>query len=95
MALTFPQTAFIGKSVRTVQDLMKLYGTLVELDSLWAGAPAYNVAITQEALDTAANAPFAGMTAQNLADAEFALSSIKNTIANAIAALSVLDNMPG
>lgn len=89
MAVTPPQEKFFGESVRTTQSLMALYGTLVELDALWA---VYGSQMTDAAFEGVAR--FNGITATNLADAEFALSSVKNTMANAIIALSILKNMP-
>lgn len=90
--MTPPEESFVNKTISVVKALMALYGELQELDVLWAGAPAYNSAIDQNAIDSVP--AFAGLTATELSDAEFSLASIKNTITGTLPAFSVLDNLP-
>ena len=78
----------ISKVAQHCKTLVDLYGPLVVDDALWAGSPNYNGAITQGDLD--ANPNFGGLTHQQLADAEFALATIKTQINTSLTQLLVL-----
>jgi hypothetical protein len=83
---------FISDSAEQCKALLDLYGPLVLLNVLWAGSPNYDALITQNEIDEVTS--FAGLTAGQLADAQFAMATIKDTITNALPALTVLANLP-
>lgn len=82
---------FIAQSSRTAAALLLLYGELSQENVLFNGAPNYKAAITQPIID--AQASNAGLTVQNLADAEFALASILTTLTGALPALAILKGL--
>lgn len=75
--------------------MLSRLGPLLELNTLWAGSPNYDALITQAEIDSVPAFVDAGLTAQELADGLFALAVIKDTINNALPALTVLARMPG
>jgi hypothetical protein len=83
---------FVSDTAKACKALLDQYGALQQLNVLWAGSPDYDALITQGEIDEVPS--FAGLTATQLADAEFALASIKDTITNALPALTVLSNLP-
>lgn len=83
---------FISDTSQQCQKLLDMYGDLSQLNVLWAGSPNYDALITQGEIDTVPS--LAGLTTTHLADAEFALATIKDTISNALVALTVLANLP-
>lgn len=93
MALTAIQSNFISDSANIAKQLLALEGPLDQLNTLWAGSPAFNAAINQSALD-GTNFAANGLTALNLTDAEFALATILTNIKNALPALVVLARQP-
>lgn len=92
--MTSAHQNFISHSRDQAKQLLDIYGELIQLDALWAGATAYNTGITQADIDSVPSFSQSGLTATTLGDAEFALSSIKTTIGNALASLTVLSNLP-
>lgn len=74
--------------------LLATYAKLSELNILWAGSPNYQNLITQSEINSDPNYLSAGLTTQNVADAEFALAQIKTQIDNAMVALTILSNLP-
>lgn len=91
--MTPAEETFIAKTIASVKALMLLYGTLQELDTLWAGSPNYDGTIDQAAIDSVPTLNGA-LTLQQLSDAEFALAAIKNTITGTLPAMSVIDVLP-
>jgi hypothetical protein len=91
MALTAAETNFVNKSIATANTLISMYGTLVELDQLWAGAADFDAQITQGDIDTVV--AWNGLTTTILGDAQFAMAAMKTSITNALQALSVLANL--
>lgn len=91
MALTQAERTFILNSAQVARTLLDNEGKLDQINVLWAGAPDYHAGITQGDIDSYAT--FAGLTTDQLADAEFALASILTTIKNALPALTVLGNI--
>lgn len=85
---------FISDSGNAAQKLLDMIGELQQLDVLWAGSPNYDALITQGEIDTVPTFTGAGLTTTHLADAEFALASIKTTLTNALPALTVLARLP-
>jgi hypothetical protein len=86
---------FVSDTSKVAKTLLdELYSKMVQLDALWAGAPNYDALITQGEIDEVPSFLGAGLTTTHLADAEFALATIKNTITNALPALTVLANLP-
>lgn len=75
-------------SANTARALLALYGELSIQDTLYAGAANYDAAITDEALGQ--SGAFQGLTAQAVADAEYAKATILSTLQNALPALSIL-----
>lgn len=86
--------AFLQRTIAIVVQLLDLLGTLDQLNSLWAGSPSYQTLITQAQINLQDQYAAAGLTTQNVADAEYALATIKTTLENALVALSVLANIP-
>jgi hypothetical protein len=82
---------FISQSGAQAKKLLDMYGDLQQINVLWAGSPDYDTLITQGEIDEVES--FAGLTAAQLADAEFAMATIKDTITNALPALAVLSNL--
>ena len=91
MALTAPEANFVNRSVAIAAQLIDLYGALVQVDQLWAGAADFDTTITQGDIDTVA--AWAGLTTTTLNDAEFAIAAIKTSITNALPSLTVLANI--
>lgn len=94
MALTAAESNFISKSSAAAKDLLNLYGSLVQLDQLWAGAADFHTTITQGDIDSIPSFTQSGLTATVLGDGEFALGGIKTAITNALQSLTVLANLP-
>jgi hypothetical protein len=90
MAMTAARKQFVVRTSSEVKALMSLYTELCQLNALWAGAPNFDDLITQADLDEVAEFSGVGLTAQQLADAEYALASIKSTIEGALVPLAVL-----
>lgn len=88
MALTQAEISFIQNSGQAVKNLLALEGNLDQLNTLWAGAAQFSVSITQNDLTT--SPAFNGLTTQDLADVEFALATILNTIKGALPAFTTL-----
>lgn len=92
-----PNPAFANLISRTGQaskTQLDQIGTLSQLDVLWAGAADYDALITQAEIDEFPSFVAAGLTAAQLGDALFALATIRNTINNALPALTMLANLP-
>lgn len=95
--ITMPNPAFANFISRTGQaskTQLDQIGTLSQLDVLWAGAADYDALITQAEIDEFPSFVAAGLTAAQLGDALFALATIRNTINNALPALTMLANLP-
>lgn len=90
MAMSNVHQNFVSRSASMAKQLLDLYGELVQLNTLWAGTPNYQSAITQEMLDAVNEFSGAGLTLQTLADSEYILAQILNNLQNALPALSVL-----
>lgn len=88
MALTQAEIQFLQNTGQAVKGLLAQEGQLDQLNVLWAGAAQFSTSITQNDLDT--SAAFKDLTTQNIADAEFALATVLNTIKNALPALSIV-----
>lgn len=89
------QQSFIRDSQTESDFMLSRLGPLLQLNTLWAGSPNYDGLITQQEIDSVPEFVAAGLTVQELADAEFALATIKDTINNALPALTVLAKLPG
>jgi hypothetical protein len=85
---------FISDTSAQAKKLLEMYGDLAQLNVLWAGSPNYDALIDQTAINTVPSFAGAGLTATNLADAEFILATIKGNIESALVALTVLANLP-
>ncbi len=85
---------FISQTGYRSRVLLDQIGSLEQLNVLWAGSPGYDTAITQEVIDSVPAFLEAGLTAQNLADAEYALAITLTNIKNALVALTILANLP-
>lgn len=85
---------FISRTGQASKTQLDQIGTLLQLDVLWAGAADYDALITQAEVDEFPSFVAAGLTAGQLADALFALATIRNTINNALPALTMLANLP-
>ncbi len=88
---------FIKTTTYRARIMLEQIGPLDQLDVLWAGTPAYNsptTGITQADINTDQGYVDAGLTEQNLIDAEYALAVIKGTITGALTALTMLANLP-
>jgi hypothetical protein len=94
MALSSAEANFISKSGASAKTLLDLYGELVQLDQLWAGAADFDATITQGDIDSVPSYTQSGLTATVLGDGEFALAGIKTAITNALPSLTVLANLP-
>ena len=94
MSMSIGEQNFISKSSVSAKDLLDLYGLLVQLDQLWAGAANFSTTITQQDIDSIPSFVETGLTATVLADAEFALAGIKTAITNALPSLTILANLP-
>lgn len=85
---------FVSQTAYRAKIMLDQYGPLSQLNVLWAGAPNYDALITQAEIDSVPSFAGAGLTTQTLADAEFALATIRTTIENALPSLTVLANLP-
>lgn len=88
MALTQAEISFIQNTGQAVKGLLAMEGNLDQLNVLWAGAAQYSTEITQNDLTT--SPAFNGLTTQNLADVEFALATVLNTIKAALPAFTTV-----
>ncbi len=94
MAMSAAHQNFVSQTAYRARVMLDQIGPLEQLNTLWAGTPNYDELITQEEIDSVASFAGAGLTAQNVADAEFALATIKGQIDNAMVALTVLASLP-
>jgi hypothetical protein len=94
MAMSAAHQNFVSATSYRAKILLDQIGPLDQLNVLWAGSPGYDTAITQEEIDSVESFAGAGLTAQNLADAEYVLAGILTSINNALVALTVLANLP-
>jgi hypothetical protein len=85
---------FVSKTSYNAKRLLDMYGDLAQLNVLWAGSPNYDGLIDQASIDSVPSLAGAGLTASQLADAEFIMATIKGNIENALPALTVLANLP-
>lgn len=85
---------FISDTSNAARKLLDMIGELSQLDVLWSGTPNYDGLITQGEIDTVPGFTGAGLTTTHLADAEFALATIKGTLNGALPALTVLARLP-
>lgn len=85
---------FISRMGRDAKTLLDLYGPLTQQNTLWAGTPAYNTDIDQAAIDSVESFAGAELTAQQVADAAYAMEQIRGILTNAMPALTVLANLP-
>lgn len=93
MALTNAEASFINRNAQAAKTLLDLYGELIQLDQLYAGAADFDASITQGDLDSVATYTQSGLTTTVIADAQFGMSAIRTSITNMLAALSVLANV--
>lgn len=95
MSMSAAHQNFISNTSGQAKILLdQMLGQLEQLNELWAGSSGYNTAITQEEIDSVPSFAGAGLTSQNLADAEFILATIMGNIMNALQALTMLANLP-
>lgn len=94
MAMSSAHQNFVSETAARCRVLLAEYGELSQLNVLWAGTPNYDALITQEEIDSVPSFQGAGLTTQNLADAEFALATILGNINNSLVALTILANLP-
>jgi len=85
--LVQPETKFMNQSISLLNQLLTIKTQLEQVNSAWAGTPAYQTAINQAALD---GSQFAGMNATNLADAEYVLAQVLNALNANIPAVAVI-----
>jgi len=85
---------FISQTSYRAKVLLDQVGPLAQLNVLWAGSPDYDTAITQEEINSVPSFVGAGLTVQQVADAEYVLASILTSINNALVALTMLANLP-
>lgn len=88
-----PLSNFINRAGNYAKAELDLYGKLTEQNVLWAGSPDYDARITQQEIDSVPSFVAAGLTAQQLADAVYALEQIRGILTNAMPALTVLANL--
>lgn len=91
MASSAQKQDFVTNSRNACATLLNMYEALKELDTLWAGTSDYDTLVDQAFLDSVAS--FGGLTTTQLADAEFALSTIKGQIESSYVALLILKNV--
>lgn len=94
MAMPLAHQQFVVDSSYEARVLLERLGPLLQLDVLWAGAANYDGLIDQASIDTVPNFAEADLTETDLADAEFALATIKSTLSNALPALTKLAKLP-
>ncbi len=94
MAMSLAHQKFINDTTKQARALLEFYQLATELEVLWSGSPAYQTAITQTEIDSVANLLGAGLTLQNVADAQYVMSLVKGNIQNAIVALTILAYLP-
>lgn len=94
MAMSAAHQNFVSNTAIEARKLLDFFSEETQLNILWAGAPAYQTAITQAEIDSVPSFAGAGLTMQNLADAQFIMASINTSIQNALVALTVLANLP-
>ena len=82
--------SFISKAAQHARAELALYGELAQQNVLWAGTPDYQGRITQDAIDEVPSFAGAGLTAEQLADAVYALEQIRGIMTDALPALAVL-----
>lgn len=85
---------FINRTGNQAKGQLAEIGDLTQMDSLWAGSPNYDGLITQAEIDEYPAFVAAGLTAQDMADVQFVLASIKNLLLGALPALSKLASLP-
>lgn len=83
------KSSVLGVGNQARQQLEQ-YGPLTVQNALWAGTPNYDALIDAAAIATEAYFVAAGLTAQQLGDAIYALEQIRTVITNALPALSIL-----
>ncbi len=94
MAMSSAHQNFVSNTSTETRRLLEFFAKETQLNVLWSGAPAYQTAITQEEIDSVASFAGAGLTAQNIADAQYAMAAINTSIQNALVALTILANLP-
>ena len=101
MAFEVAEKNHVSKLSKLCKILLdEFYGDSVQVDAQWAGTPSFKTSITQSDLDSVSSFNSTGITSSSsgtvgtLPDAEFAVASIKTTVTNAIAALTILANLP-
>lgn len=94
MAMPDAHQNFISHTQAQARKLLDEYGRLTQLNELWAGAANYDGLIDQAAIDTIPSFAESGLTQANVADALYAYAIIKDTITNALPALTMLANLP-
>lgn len=94
MAMSSAHQNFVSKTSNEAKRLLEFFAQETQLNVLWAGAPNYDQLITQQDIDSVASFAGAGLTTQNIADAQFAMATINTTIQNALVALTILANLP-
>lgn len=84
---------YILNQAQRAKALLNLYMSLLQGDILWNGTPDYKAKITQTEID--GNQAFfdAGLTVQNLADAQYTLSLVEGQIAAQFPALQILASL--
>ncbi len=94
MSMSAAHQNFVSNTAEQARELLKFFAEETQLNVLWAGAPNYQAAITQAEIDSVSSFAGAGLTAQQLADAQYAMEQVNTTIENALVALTVLANLP-
>lgn len=88
-----PLSNFVSRAGNYARAELDLYGDLTQQNVLWAGTPDYDARITQQEIDSVPAFAAAGLTAQQVADAVYALEQIRGIITNALPALTVLAHL--
>ena len=94
MPMSAAHQDFISKTSNEANRLLDFLSEETQLNVLWAGTPNYQTLITQEEIDSVESFAGAGLTVQNVADAQYAMASIQTAVTNALVALTILGNLP-
>ncbi len=94
MGMSAAHQNFVSQTSNQAKALLDFFAEETQLDVLWSGTPDYQHTITQADIDSVESFAGAGLTVQNVTDAQYAMSVIKGNIQSAIVALTVLANLP-
>lgn len=94
MAMTAAHQNFVSNTAIEARALLAFFSEETQLNILWAGLPDYQHQITQDEINSVPTFAGAGLTLQNIADAQFIMATIMGNIQAQLVALTILANLP-